>query len=179
VSKNQSVFVKGRNIHDNFISVQQTARAIHRQKVPRIPLKLDITKAFDFVSWPFLLEIFRHLGFGPVWCSIISKMLYSSSTRVLVSGEPGKIIKHQRGLRLGDPLSPMLFILVMDVLNSLTLKAQERGLLQPLLRHGNGQRISLYADDVVLFLQPNREEITVVMVILRIFGEASGLNQYK
>jgi hypothetical protein len=97
-------------------------------------------------------------------------MLYSSSTRVLVNGEPGEIIKHHRGLRQGDPLSPMLFILVMDALDSLILKAQERGLLLPLLRHGNCQRMSLYADDVVLFLQPNRREITVIKEILRIFG---------
>jgi hypothetical protein len=63
VSKNQSAFVKGRSIHDNFISVQQTARAIHRQKVSRILLKLDIGKAFDSVSWPFLFEIFQAFGF--------------------------------------------------------------------------------------------------------------------
>jgi hypothetical protein len=56
----------------------------------------------------------------------------------------------------GDPLSPMLFILVMDVLHSLFLKANELGLLQPLLRQGNGQRVSLYADDAVAFLKPNR-----------------------
>jgi hypothetical protein len=70
-------------------------------------------------------------------------MLLSSSTRVFVNGELGEIIHHRRGLRQGDPLSPMLFILVMDVLNSLVLKAQDLGLLQPLLRRGRGQRISL------------------------------------
>jgi hypothetical protein len=41
------------------------------------------------------------------------------------------------------------------------------------LRRGNGQRISLYADDVVMFLQPSREELSVVKEILRIFGDAS------
>lgn len=70
-------------------------------------------------------------------------MLLSSSTRVFVNGELGEIIHHRRGLRQGDPLSPILFILVMDVLNSLVLKAQDLGLLQPLLRRGRGQRISL------------------------------------
>lgn len=133
---------------------------------------MDIGKAFDSVSWPFLFEIFSQLGFGPLWCNIISKLLFSSSTRVLVNGEPGEIIHHKRGLRQGDPLSPMLFILVMDVLNSLVLHAHDLGLLQPLLRHGRRQRISLYADDVVLFLQPSREELIVFKEILGIFGEA-------
>jgi hypothetical protein len=129
ISPNQSAFVKGRSIQDNFIMMQQTARAIHRQKIPKVLLKLDIGKAFDSVSWPFLLEVLGHLGFGPGWCNIISKLLCSSSTRVLVNGEPGKLICHQRGLRQGDPLSPMLFILVMDVLNSLFSRASEMGLL--------------------------------------------------
>jgi hypothetical protein len=98
-----------------------------------------------------------------------------SSTRVLVNGEPGDIIYYQRGLRQGNPLSPMLFILVMDMLNSLISKASERGLLQPILRRGNGQRLSLYANDVVMFVQPHRNELLLIKEILRIFGAASGL----
>jgi hypothetical protein len=89
ISPNQSAFVKGRSIQDNFIMVQQTARAIHKQKISKVLLKLDIGKAFDSVSWPFLLEVLGHLGFGPVWCNLISNLLCSSSTRVLVNGEPG------------------------------------------------------------------------------------------
>jgi hypothetical protein len=138
VSQCQSAFVKGRCIHDNFILVQQTTKALHRQKDPRVLLKLDISKAFDSVSWPFLLEVLKHLGFGPFWCNLLSKLLKSSSTRVLVNGEPVDLICHRRGLRQGDLLLPMLFILVMDVLNSLTSKASEQGLLQPILRQGHG-----------------------------------------
>jgi hypothetical protein len=69
----------------------------------------------------------------------------------------------------------MLFIMVMDVLNSLVTKASELGLLQPLMRRGNGQRVSLYADDVVLFPQPKENELNLVKEILRIFCEASSL----
>jgi hypothetical protein len=63
----------------------------------------------------------------------------------------------------------------MDVLNSLILKAHDLGLLQPLLRRGRGQRISLYADDVMLFLKPERDELNMLKEILRIFGEATCL----
>jgi hypothetical protein len=175
VSCNQSAFVKGRCILDNFMLVQETAKALNRQKEPRLLLKLDISKAFDSVSWPFVLEVLQHLGFKPIWCNVLAKLLRSSSTRVLANEEPGDLFCHRRGLQQGDPLSPMLFILVMDVLNSLITKASEQGLLQPLLRRGSGQRVSLYADDVVLFMQPRLEELGFVKETLRIFCIASGL----
>ena len=80
VSPVQSAFIKGCFIQDNFMLVQQTARYLHQQKEPRILLKLDISKAFDSVSWPFLLEILQHLGFGQIWRDIISGLLYTSTT---------------------------------------------------------------------------------------------------
>ena len=136
VSPIQSAFIKGRFIQDNFMLVQQTARLLHQQKQPRILLKLDISKAFDSVSWPFLLEVLQQLGFGQLWRDIISGLLSSSSTQVLLNGVPGDLIHHRRGLRQGDPLSPMLFILIMDVLGHMITKASSEGLLLPLSSHG-------------------------------------------
>ena len=71
----------------------------------------------------------QQLGFGQIWRDIISGLLGSSSTRVLLNGIPGEVILHRRGLRQGDPLSPMLFILVMDVLGQMVSLAVRDGLL--------------------------------------------------
>ena len=68
----------------------------------------------------------------------------------------------------------MLFILVMDVLCHLVHKASEE-LLQPLARRVLQHRISLYADDVVIFLLPSASDINITLDILQLFGEASGL----
>jgi hypothetical protein len=62
VSQNQSAFIKGRSILDNFLLVRQTTKMLHQKKCARILLKLDITKAFDSVSWPFLLEVLGKFG---------------------------------------------------------------------------------------------------------------------
>ena len=72
---------------------------LHLRKISSLFLKLDISKAFDSVDWSFLLEILSHLGFGFSWRTIISNLLQSASTQVMLNGEPGQPIFHQRGLR--------------------------------------------------------------------------------
>lgn len=127
VSINQSAFIKGRSIQDNFLLVQQLARSLYNKKEPHILLKLDISKAFNLVSWSFLLDMLQHLGFDRNWCNLISLLLSTSSTRILVNGEPGEYIS----LRQGDPLSPMLFILVMEALNDMVSYAYRLPLKKP------------------------------------------------
>ena len=88
IASNQSAFIRGRSIHDNFRMVQLTTKALHARRVPMVLLKIDNAKAFDTVSWPFLLSILKHMGFGERWIEIVSSILRSSSSRVLLNGVP-------------------------------------------------------------------------------------------
>jgi hypothetical protein len=176
VDANQCAFIRKRCIHDNFMLVQQTARLLHKLKEPRVMLKLDIAKAFDSVSWGLLFEILRKLGFGRKFCEWIAILLSTASTRVMLNGEPGPPIWHRRGLRQGDPLSPMLFVLVINMLNKLLAKATELGILRRLARQELATSVSLYADDVVIFCHPDEPELRAVRDMLRLFGHTSGLH---
>jgi hypothetical protein len=176
VSSNQSAFIKGRFIQDNFMLMQQTTRFLHQQKQPCFLFKLDISKAFDLVSWAFLLEVMKKVGFGTIWCDMVSGLLATSSTQILLNGVPRDFIIHHRGLRQGDPLSPMLFILIMDILSRLIEKASRDGYLHPLSSKHRRHRISLYADDVVVFLKPEAADIRLITDLLKLFGEASDLH---
>lgn len=174
VLRNQRAFIKGRSIHDNFRNVQLTCKAVHAQWVPCVMLKIDIAKAFDTVAWTFLLEVLQHMGFGQRWRNWISAVLSTASTKILLNGRPGRRICHARGLRQGDPLSPMLFVIVMEVLNHFLHWVEQRGYLTPV--HGLvGSRVSLYADDLILFMLPQERDLQAVKATLTIFGLASGL----
>jgi hypothetical protein len=82
---------------------------------------------------------------------------------------------HARGLHQGDPLLPMLFVLVMEVINHTVRWLDDEGLLAQLGATGTVQRVSLYADDLVLFVEPNDQDLRVLKSTLQIFGLASGL----
>jgi hypothetical protein len=156
--------------------VQQTSRLLHQQNKATLLFKLDITKAFNSVSWPFLVEVMKQLGFGQIWRDIICGLLASSSTQVMLNGFPVKHIIHRRGLRQWDTLSPLLFILAMDCLVCMFSKAEEEGLLQQLSNRRKLHRISLYADDVALFVHPARTDLSITLGIFQFFGDASGLH---
>ena len=138
-------------------------------------LKVDIAKAFDSVAWPFLIEVLQHIGFPRRWINWICILLSTASTKILVNGVAGRRIAHARGLRQGDPISPMLFVIVMEVLNSLFGEAVRQGSLSPLPGRAIRHRVSLYADDLVLLVSPTSEDLACVKHILELFAGASGL----
>jgi len=104
-----------------------------------------------------------------------SILLSTASTKVLLNGRPGRRIAHARGLRQGDPIFPMLFVIVMEVLNALIREADRRQILTPLPRCAIRHRASLYADDLVLLLSPKIEDLGCIKQVLDLYAGASGL----
>ncbi|KAM0902880.1 hypothetical protein ACQ4PT_019125 [Festuca glaucescens] len=175
VGANQTAFIRGRCIQDNYLLVKESAKLLHRRKVSALLLKVDIAKAFDSISRSFLLSVLRQRGFGPRWLGWITLLLRTATTSVLVNGCAGDALRHGRGLRQGDPISPLLFVIAMDVLSALFLSAERAGILSSLADVGLRHRVSLYADDVVIFSKPCAGEIAAVWEVLACFGGVSGL----
>jgi hypothetical protein len=89
VSPIQNAFIAGRSLHGNFVLVRQSARLLQQMGNPRLLIKLDLTRAFDSLSWPFLFEALRQYGFGDRFLDWLAVLLASANTRVMINGEPG------------------------------------------------------------------------------------------
>ncbi|KAE8813339.1 reverse transcriptase [Hordeum vulgare] len=175
VAANQSAFILDRSLHDNFLLVRQVARRFHSRRDPGVFLKLDISRTFDSLVWSFLFDVLRTKGFGSKWIGWVAALLNSASTNVIVNGVPGRSFVHAKGLRDGDPISPLPFVIAMDVLTSIINKAESDGIISAFTGVTALQCLSIYADDVALFIRPSPQDMGVVRNTLHIFGEASGL----
>ena len=122
-----------------------------------------------------LLEVLTQMGFGAKWRAWVSILLGNTSSAVFLNGARGKWFRHRRGLRQGDPLSPMLFILAMESLHRLLELTTSNGSLTPIAHRCAKLRISMYADDAAIFLNPVMEEVRELASLLSTFGLASGL----
>jgi hypothetical protein len=115
------------------------------------------------------------MGFSDRCLAWFAILFRTASAEILVNGTPRRRIWHVRGLRQGNPLSPVLFVCGMEVLSAAVVKLSELNLLENIRACKPGQCISLYADDVVVFHKPLMNALVVMHEMLQIFGGASGL----
>ncbi|GJX03846.1 protein LAZ1 [Tanacetum coccineum] len=123
VSDNKSAFVLGRRVSDNILITQELMHNYHCDRgPPRCTFKVDIQKAYDTVDWCFLERILTCFGFHPNMIKWIMACVTSTSFSISINGDVHGFIKGKRSLCQGDPISPYLFTLVMEILTLILKK---------------------------------------------------------
>lgn len=152
ISKEQGAFLSGRSITDGFLCASECIDDRARSGTPGVICKLDMEKAYDHVNWDFLYYILRRYGFGNRWKEWLWKCFSYVSYSVLFNGILSCTFEASRGLRQGDSLSRLLFLLLAETLGTMVSKALEGGLIDG-FRVGREEVIVShlqYADDTLV-----------------------------
>ena len=180
ISESQNSFVGGKKILDSVLIANECVDSRVKSKIPGVICKLDIEKAYDYVNWEALLDLLKRMGFGVRWCRWIRTCISTVQFSVLVNGAPVNFFGSSRGLRQGDPLSPLLFLVMMEVFSKMMKRVEDAGLLRGFRadgRRGEGVCVShlLFTDDTILFCDADEEQILHVRMLLLCFQAVTSL----
>ena len=139
-------------------------------------LKLDVSKAYDRMEWPFLQGVMQRLSFPETWIERVMSCVTTTSFFVLVNGRPFGNVLPSKGIRQGDPLSPYLFLLCTKGFTSLLDRAEIGRTLHGVSISRNAPKITnlLFADDSLIFSRASSAEINSIVEILQVYAKASG-----
>uniref|UniRef100_A0A2N9F1I0 Reverse transcriptase domain-containing protein n=1 Tax=Fagus sylvatica TaxID=28930 RepID=A0A2N9F1I0_FAGSY len=132
----------------------------------------------DHVNWDCLFFILDRMGFGQKWVRWMKACVSTVRYSVIVNGSPTGFFDSTRGLRQGDPLSPRLFLVIMEVLSRMLRRTEEGGFIWG-FQAGRTDRLCvthlLYADDTIIFCDANSEQLLYIRMVLTCFEAVTGL----
>ncbi|KAL0336605.1 UNVERIFIED_CONTAM: hypothetical protein Sradi_4872400, partial [Sesamum radiatum] len=129
----------------------------------RCALKVDLRKAYDTVEWDFLSAVLQMFGFPGTFIGWVEECVTTPMFSVCINGNPHGFFKGSRGLRQGDPMSPFLFVLIMEVLQLMLLQLIDQN--EGFSFHWRCKELGLFqlcfADDLLLFCKADVASVRV------------------
>lgn len=180
VHQDQTCGVIGRSIFSNLQLVRDVLDMVDKTNEPGILVTLDQEKAFDRVDHDFLMRTLAKFGFGPTFCHWVGIFYNNVFSRIIVNGRLSCPVFLERGVRQGCPLSPLLYVLISEVLSTQIRKCSDiEGFLLP----GAGGlqfKISQYADDSTNFLNSEKSLCHLLQSVHKYeLGSGARLNTSK
>ncbi|XP_074364383.1 uncharacterized protein LOC141705239 [Apium graveolens] len=171
----QSAFIPGRSISDNILLAQELFRGYERETgTAKCALKIDLHKAFDSIHWDFILAVLIRFRFPGIVVKWLKACLFTTKFSVKLNGIIHGYFKGTQGIRQGDPLSPYVFALCMQILSSLLNKVPPE-----FHYHWRCKEMGLthlfFADDVLFFSHGSQESVMHILNSINKFSTWSGL----
>ena len=170
IHSDQTGFVRNRHL---FFNIRRLMNILYSpaSEDPEVVVSLDAEKAFDRVEWDYLTAALYRFGFGPKFIAWIKILYFSPMASVRTNNLSSDYFPLHRGSRQGCPLSPLLFALAIEPL-AIALRSNDA--IQGIIRAGWEQKVSLYADDLLLFISNPDTSFPRALSVLKKFGSISG-----
>ena len=172
IHPDQTGFIKGRESSSNIRRLTNIIEYCNTNNQQTTIISLDAEKAFDKVNWTFLFSALHKFGFGKVFISWIRTLYSSPCASVRTNSQISQRFRLQRGTRQGCPLSPSLFAIFIEPLAA-AIRQNEN--IEGVQISTANHKISLYADDVLLFLRNTHSSLSETITLIDHF---SGLSDY-
>ncbi|KAK1282002.1 hypothetical protein QJS10_CPB22g00323 [Acorus calamus] len=117
----------------------------------RVAIKINLWKAFDSIRWPYIKAVLQAMNFDHTWISWIMACIQFPQFSVLINGSPFGFFGSSSGLRQGDPISPLLFVLSMEILSQLLDNVLRDKTIEPYTKKSISVSHLLFADDLIIF----------------------------
>ncbi|GJY32208.1 RNA-directed DNA polymerase, eukaryota, reverse transcriptase zinc-binding domain protein [Tanacetum coccineum] len=178
VDENQSAFVPRRAITDNILLTQELLKGYNCINGPkRCAFKIDIQKAYDTVSWEFPKDIMGSFGLPSKMTDWIMTCISTPKFTICVNGERYGYFKGGRGLRQGDPISPYIFTMVMEMVNLIVKNEIMKN--NTFKYHFSCRQLKIthlcFSDDLIMFSHEDKGSVTILRNALNKFSAMSGL----
>ncbi|KAK4394248.1 LINE-1 retrotransposable element O protein [Sesamum angolense] len=176
IAPSQSGFVGGRLISDNILLAQELIHTLdEKRRYENVVYKLDMAKAYDRVQWQFLYNVLRKMGFNEKWIQLVKNCIEQCWFSVLVNGDKAGFFSSSRGLRQGDPISPLLFIILAEYLaRGLDQLFHRNQALRYNSKGGSDVNHLSFADDIIIFSNASRRSIRKTVDFLDSYQRISG-----
>ena len=172
INEDQTGFMSGRYIGDNLRLIYDMIAYLKENNLPGLLLNIDFEKAFDSVDWKFMFKVLKAFGFKQDICRWIETFYKNIKSTVIVNGQPSKWFPIRRGCRQGDPISPYLFILCVEILG---IMIRENKHIKSIFVNNVEHKLSQYADDREFLLAGDRESFETCITVTDNFERKSGL----
>ncbi|KAF1330506.1 putative Pollike protein, partial [Globisporangium splendens] len=128
IHADQKAFVKGRSIHHHIRFLADLQDLVTAQDEEAYAMFLDFEKAYDRVNWDYMFQVLDRMGCGGAFSDWVKLLYTSPQAHLLINGHIQPAICPTRGVKQGDPLSALLFLMVIEPLGNLLRQHEEHGI---------------------------------------------------
>uniref|UniRef100_A0A8C6ED38 RNA-directed DNA polymerase n=1 Tax=Moschus moschiferus TaxID=68415 RepID=A0A8C6ED38_MOSMO len=157
-----------------FFNIRKSINVIHhinkQKNKNHMIISIDAEKAFDKIQQPFMIKTLQKVGIEGTYLNIIKAIYEKPTANIILNGEKLKAFPLKSGTRLGCPLSPLLFNIVLEVLAT-AIRAEKdiKG-----IQIGKEAKLSLFADDMILYTENPKDSTRKLLELINEYSKVAG-----